>query len=367
MPDGGVHQQVDCQPLFGRAPVQPEHVAVTLHEPDLLVGAHPAQGGSPLGEDHQAGVRRHLGRLRDEDRLVAVQGGDFLLARVDFRDAGPARVLDEFVAVLVGLQPHGRGLDAHREVLGHHRDVAALVGEVLGDGEDPAVVVPAAETGGQHLGGDVVQLHHEGAAVVAKRDGAVQPVVLHPQVIEEPERLAGKVAEFGIVPLAFEFGDDDDRQDHFVLREAQQGPRIREQHRGVDHEAPGRFLVLLSLPRKQQDRLAASLPAAPVFEVARLAREVAFCPWSVTTSGSCSEIATSTPAPGRMPGIVIGEAARPGGRTRPPIHPVRTSAPCTGLPDQPAVCLLMGLTYVRDTTFMRQFFGDSCCHRVNTG
>jgi hypothetical protein len=49
-------------------------------------------------------------------------------------------------------------------------------------------------------------------------------------------------------------------------------------------------------------------------------------------------------SPGHMPGIVIGEAVRPEGRTRPPIQPVRKFAPCTGLPEQPAVCLLMVTT-----------------------
>ena len=42
--DGWIHQQVDCQALFGRASVQAEDVAVSLHEPDLLVCAHAAQG-----------------------------------------------------------------------------------------------------------------------------------------------------------------------------------------------------------------------------------------------------------------------------------------------------------------------------------
>ena len=201
MPTAGSISRSIASRCSARAAVQPEDVPVALDQPDLLVRPHPAQGRAAVGEQHQAGVGRHLGRRRDEDRLVAVEGGDLVLARVDLGDAGPAGVLDEFVAVLVGQQPHGRGLDAHRQVLGHHRDVAALVGEVLGDGEDAAVVVPAAEPGGQHLGGDVVQLHHERAAVVAQRDGPVQAAVLDPQVIEQPEGLAGEVAQLRIVAL----------------------------------------------------------------------------------------------------------------------------------------------------------------------
>ncbi len=103
MPTDGVHQQVDGQPLFGGPAVEAEHVAVSLDQADLLVGAHPAQGRAPVGEQHQAGVDRHLGGRRDEDRFVAVEGGDLLLAGLDFGDAGPAGVLDQLVAVLVGL------------------------------------------------------------------------------------------------------------------------------------------------------------------------------------------------------------------------------------------------------------------------
>src|SRR6478752_5983335 len=60
-----------------------------------------------------------------------------------------------------------------------------------------------------------------------------------------------------------------------------------------------------SVPSPETARPAAAEAAAPVFEVARLAREVAFCPWSEMTSGSCSEIATSTPAPGQCPDLLL--------------------------------------------------------------
>ena len=49
---------------------------------------------------------------------------------------------------------------------------------------------------------------------VADRQFGVQPAVLDPQVIEVPQGLAGEVAQFGMVPLGFQLGDDDDRQDH---------------------------------------------------------------------------------------------------------------------------------------------------------
>ena len=86
----------------------------------------------------------------------------------------------------------------------------------------------------------MVQLHHERAAVGAQRDGTVQAAVLEPQVIEQPEGLAREVTQLRVVALSFELGDDDDRQDDLVLGEAQEGPRIREQDGGIDHETPGR-------------------------------------------------------------------------------------------------------------------------------
>ena len=58
------------------------------------------------------------------------------------------RALDrrELGAILLGVQAHRAGLDAHGQVLAHHRDAPALVGEVLGDGENAGVVVPQPET-----------------------------------------------------------------------------------------------------------------------------------------------------------------------------------------------------------------------------
>ncbi len=102
----------------------------------------------------------------------------------------------------------------------------------------------------------MVQLHHEGAAVVADGDGLVQAAVLDPQVIEEPQGLAGEVAQLGVVPLAFQLGDDHDGNDDLVFGEAQQRPRVREQHGGVNHEAVDR---LASLPETAKPA-AASCP-----------------------------------------------------------------------------------------------------------
>ena len=111
----------------------------------------------------------------------------------------------------------------------------ALVGEVLGDGEDAGVVVPEPEAGRQHRGVDVVELHPQGSAEVTHRDGLVQAAVGHPQVVQQPQGAAREVPELGMVTLGLELGDDDDRQHHGVLGEAQDGARVRQEDGGVEH------------------------------------------------------------------------------------------------------------------------------------
>ena len=92
------------------------------------------------------------------------------------------------------------------------------------------------EAGRQHRRVGVVELDAQGAAAVADRDRLVQPAVGDPQVVEQPQRLAGEVAQLGVVPLGLELGDDHDGQHDLVLVEAQQGVRVGQQHRGVEDE-----------------------------------------------------------------------------------------------------------------------------------
>src|SRR5690242_21182182 len=51
-----------------------------------------------------------------------------------------------------GLEPDRRGLDAQRQVLGDQGDVVALLGQVVGHGQDAGVVVAEAEARGQRGG-----------------------------------------------------------------------------------------------------------------------------------------------------------------------------------------------------------------------
>lgn len=81
----------------------------------------------------------------------------------------------------------------------------------------------------------------QGAAVLAERDGSVQPAVLDPEVVEHPERLPGEPAELGVVPLALQFADDHERQDDVVLTEAGRRARVGEQDARVEDVRPAGF------------------------------------------------------------------------------------------------------------------------------
>jgi hypothetical protein len=80
----------------------------------------------------------------------------------------------------------------------------------------------------------VVEFDAQGAALT-DRNGEVEAPVLDAQLVEVTQCLACEVADLGVVPLAFEFGDHDDRDDDVVLGEAEEGPRVAQQHRGVQH------------------------------------------------------------------------------------------------------------------------------------
>ena len=87
---------------------------------------------------------------------------------------------------------------------------------------------------GQHRRVGVVQLDAQRAAV-ADRDREVEPLVLDAQLVEVAQRLPGEVPDLGVVPLALELGDHDDGEHDVVLGEAEERPRIAQQHRGVEH------------------------------------------------------------------------------------------------------------------------------------
>ncbi len=99
---------------------------------------------------------------------------------LELAHAGPAGLERELGAVLLGDQADRGRLDPHRQVLGHDRDVVALVGEVAGHRQDAGVVVAEAESGRQRGRVGVVELDPDRAALVADRQGFVERAVQRP-------------------------------------------------------------------------------------------------------------------------------------------------------------------------------------------
>ena len=89
---------------------------------------------------------------------------------------------------------------------------------------------PAGSTGG--IG--VVELDLQGAACVPDRNRLIQPPVLEAQVVEHAQRLPGEPAQLVMVAFGLQLADHHQRQDHLVLVEPGAGPRIGQQHGGVE-------------------------------------------------------------------------------------------------------------------------------------
>ena len=210
----------------------------------VLVGRDPGQRRAARRVQHQAGVAGQVGdlaRSRSRRRGRAARrrrAGRPSRPRPRARPCRSSRslVADRVHAVLVGRQADRGRLDPQRHVLGDQGDVASLGGQVERDGEDARVVAVDAEAGRQRRQVGVVELDVQRAAVVADRDGRVEPAVLDAQLVEHPQRLPGEPAQLGVVPLALQLADDDQRQHHLVLGEAAERARVGEQDRGVEDE-----------------------------------------------------------------------------------------------------------------------------------
>ena len=168
------------------------------------------------------------------DPAVGEQSVDELLRGAQTVDPAVAGEHDVLGVVLVGGQPHGAGLDAQRDVLGHQHGLGALGAQVECAGEDAGVVAGVAESGGQDGLVGVVELDAQGAGDVVDDEVAVEAAVSQPHVFQQAQCLAGVVAQLGVVTLGLEFTDHRDRQHHMVLGEAGDGPRIGQQNRGVE-------------------------------------------------------------------------------------------------------------------------------------
>ncbi len=212
-----------------------EQRAVAADEVHALVVVDAPERRLAAGVQHDPGVAREVTGLAEVDDVVVEQRVDGRAVDVELHHAGPVAVAGQLVAVLVGVEADDRRLEAQRQVLGDDGDLAALGREVAGHGQDAVVVGLAAQRRGEpgHLG--VVELDPQRAARLVRRHRPQQRTVRQAQVLEHPQRLAGGPAELGVVALALELGQHDERDDHLVLVEAHQRPRVGEQHRRVEY------------------------------------------------------------------------------------------------------------------------------------
>ncbi len=81
----------------------------------------------------------------------------------------------------------------------------------------------------------MVDLDAQRAAVVVDRHGQHQRAVLLAARLEAVAGLARPPAQLGVMALALQLGQHDQRQHDLVLVEAEHRLRIGQQHRRVDH------------------------------------------------------------------------------------------------------------------------------------
>ncbi len=136
-------------------------------------------------------------------------------------------VLGELVAVLVGVEADDRRLEPQRQVLGDDGDGVALGGQVPGDGEDAVVVVVGGERRRQARRVGVVELDPQRAAVLVDRQRLGEGAVRDPEVLEQPQRPAGRPTELGVVALGLQLRQHDDRAARRRARRSASGPGDR--------------------------------------------------------------------------------------------------------------------------------------------
>ncbi len=148
---------------------------------------------------------------------------------VDLADAGVALVhLDGVGAVVLDGHPELAALDAQRGVLADQRPPNAD-----GDRQNAVIGFAGVEVGRQGRV-DVIALNPQGAAA-AERHRFAQPTgAALPQLLEQPQGGAGVAADLVRARLlGVELLHHDERQHDLVLVEAEQRPRVGQQHAGV--------------------------------------------------------------------------------------------------------------------------------------
>ena len=141
---------------------------------------------------------------------------------------GPAGLDGQLGPVLVRVQPDRRGLDPHRQVLGDQGDVPALGGEVAA--RRRGCGSRCRRAGSRPAATDRSVWFSSTRRVPPSSPigtGSSSRPCLTRRSSSMPQRLPGEPAELGVVPLALQLADHDQRQHHLVLAEPRRGPRDR--------------------------------------------------------------------------------------------------------------------------------------------
>ena len=201
---------------------------------DPLVLSHAAEARLGAGDQRDAGVDREIPSLVQVDHTFVVELVDDGALDREIGEAGPAAVGDLGVSVLGGVKPDHAGLETERQVLGDEGDVESFASQVVRDGEDAVVVGLRSQCFGQWLGGGVVELDANRAAVLVDRQLLEERRVSFSEFLETSKRGPCRPSEFRMVAFGFQFGQDDQRKNDGVFLELSEGLRFAQQDRCVE-------------------------------------------------------------------------------------------------------------------------------------
>src|SRR5690606_23995633 len=95
----------------------------------------------------------------------------------------------------------------------------------------------------------------------------VEPTVPDTELVEQPQRRSGEVAELRVMPFPLQLADDHDRHDDLVLLEALERVRIGEEDTGVEDvraNTPGGLTRVRSLSRARPSSRSGSFSGVAV-------------------------------------------------------------------------------------------------------
>jgi hypothetical protein len=127
-----------------------------------------------------------------------------------------------------------------RNILADQYDVFAFGRQVQCTGKDPRVVGVGPESDRQDCRIGVIELDLQCATVCSDRNRLVETPVRDTEIVEHAQGFPREPSELMMMAFTLQFADDHQRKDHIVLGETNDCPRVRQQHRGIEHECPER-------------------------------------------------------------------------------------------------------------------------------